>query len=81
MSGGKPVWVAVINWPNACMRGPNDQRGLPSSRGVTSLSRRALSWFLFGQCRIACVKDSGAEPQRGQVLLGSWLHQEGWAAR
>ena len=53
------------------MRVLDVQRGLPSSREVTSPSRRVLSRALFGQCRIVCVKDSGAEPQRGQVLLGS----------
>ena len=68
-------------WPSARMRGPDDQMGLPSSTEVTSPSRRALSRDLFGQCRIACAKDSGAEPQRGQVVLGRSLHQEGWAER
>ena len=81
ISGGNPVWVAMINRPSACMRGPDDQRGLLSSKEVTSPSRRDLSRFFFGQWRIACVKDSGSEPQRGQVSLGSSLHQEGWAAR
>ena len=81
MSGGKPVWVTVMNWPSACVRGFDVQRGLPSSREVTSPIRRVLSRALVGQCKIACVKDSGAEPHRGQVSFGSWLHQEGCAAR
>ena len=65
ISGGKPVWVVVMNWPSACMRGPDDQRGLPSSREVTSPSRRDRLRFFFGQWRIACVKDAVSEPQRG----------------
>ena len=75
------MWVAVINWPRACVRGPDDQRGLLSYREVTSPSRRDLSRSFFRQWKITCVKDSGPEPQRGQVSLGSSLHQEGWAAR
>ena len=77
ISGEKPVRVAVINWLSACMRSPDDQRGLPSSKEVTSPSRRDLSRFFVGQWRIGCVKDSGSEPQGGQVSLGSSLHQEG----
>ena len=77
ISGGKPVWVAMMNWLSACVRGPDDHRGLPSSKEVTSPSRRDLSQSFFGQCRIACVKDSGPEPQRGQVSLGSSLSPGG----
>ena len=75
------MWVAAINRPSACMRGPDVHRGLPSSKEVTSPSRRDLSRSLIGQRRIACVKVAGAEPQRGHVLLGNSLHQEGCAAR
>ena len=71
ISGGKPVWVAVMYWPRACIRGSSDQTGLPSSKEVTSPSRRVFSRVLFGQCRIACAKDSGAESQRGHMSLGS----------
>ena len=77
ISGGKPVWVAMMNRPSACVRGPDDQRGRPSSKEVTSPSRRDLSLYFVGQWRIAYVKDSESEPQRGQVSLGSSLHQEG----
>ena len=49
MSGGKPVWVAVMNWPSACMSGCDVQRGLPSSKEIASPSRRDLSWLFVGQ--------------------------------
>ena len=74
MSGGKPVWVAVMNWPSACMRGLDVHMGLSSSKEVTSPSRSDVSWTLFGQRRMVCVKDSGAELQQGHVSLGSSLH-------
>ena len=81
MSGGKPVRVAVINWPSACVSVACDHRGLSSPSDVTSPSRRVLSRALSGQLRMACWKVSGAEPHRGHVVSGWSSHQEGCAAR
>ena len=75
------MWVTMMNWPKACMRWADDQRGLPSSRDVTSPSRRDLSRSFRGQWRTAWAKVSEAEAQRGQVWLGDSLHHEGCAAR
>ena len=36
ISGGKPVWVAIMYWPRARMRDSSDQTGLPSSKEDTS---------------------------------------------
>ena len=79
--GGKPVWVTGMNWPKACMRWVDDQRGLLSSSDDTSPSRRDFSRFFRGQWRMAWAKVLGAEAHRGQVWLGESFRHEGCAAR
>jgi len=81
MSGGKPVFVLVMYSPRARISWGSDQRAASCPREETSFSRRSRSHVRAGQGRMACWKDSGLVPQRGQVRSGSSSDQEGWAAR
>ena len=78
---GKPVLVTDIKRPRACMRVESDQTGLSGPREETASSKRYGSLHFSGQWRTACLSVSGAEAQRGQVVSGCSLYQEGCAAR
>ena len=80
ISGGKPVLVAEWYWPKAGRRSLLSHRGLPACSEMVGSRYRSLCLALAGQCRLACSNVSVSQRQRGQVVLGSSEHQEGWAA-
>ena len=63
------------------MRKESDQTGLSGPRKETASSKRCRSHDLSGQWRTACSSVSGVEAQRGQVVSGFSVYQEGCAAR
>jgi len=81
MSGGKPVFVSVMYSPSARMRRGSDHIVASCAREETSFSRRSRTRVRAGQVRMACWKDSGPFPHRGQVGSGFSSNDEGWAAR
>ena len=81
MSGGKLVFVSEMYSPGACMRSGSVQSVVPCSMEEGSFSRRSLARDRAGQARMACWKDSGRFPHRGQVVSGLSSNQESWAAR
>jgi len=81
MSGGKPVFVSVMYSPRARMRRGSDYIVASCAREETSFSRRSRTRVRAGQVRMACWKDSGPVPHRGQVGSGFSSNHEGWAAR
>jgi len=81
MSGGKPVFVSVMYSPSARMRRESDNTVASCAREETSFSRRPQTRERAGQVRMACWKDSGSVPHRGQVGSGFSSNHEGWAAR
>lgn len=78
---GKPVQVTDMNRPRACMKEESDQTGLSRLREKTTSSKRCRSLDLSGQRRTVCSSTSGAEAQRGPVVSGFSLSQEGCAVR
>jgi len=81
MAGRRPVLVPEMCWPKARMRWGVVHRGASGPREETSCCRRSQVPERAGQVRMACLKDSGSFPQRGQDVLGFLLNQEGSAAR
>jgi len=81
MSGGKPDLVSVMYSPSARMRRGSDHVVASCAREETSFSRRSRTRLRAGQESIACWKDSGQVPHRGQDGSGSSSDHEGWAAR
>ena len=81
MGVGKPVLVTNMKRPRACMRVESDQAGLSVLREERASSKRSRSLDMSGQWRTACSSLSGAKAQRGQVVSGCSLYQEGCAAR
>jgi len=63
------------------MRGGSNHVVASCAREEPSLSRRSWTGVQAGQERMACWKDSGPVPHRGQVGSMSSSNQEGWAAR
>jgi len=80
MSGGKPVFVSVMYSSKARTSWGSDHIAASCPREETSFSRRSQTRVRAGQLRMACWKDSGSVPQRGQVRSGSSSDHEGWAA-
>jgi len=78
---GKPVFVVVMYSPSARMRRGSDHVVASCAKEETAFSRRSRACWRAGQVRMACRKDSGPIPQRGQVGSGSSSDHEGWAAR
>jgi len=63
------------------MRGVPFQAGLYALTLVTSCSKRPRARERAGQWRMACWKNSGSSPQRGEVGSGFSSNKDGWAAR
>jgi len=66
MSSTKPVFVSVMYWPRARLRWGSVHSMTSCLREETSFSRRSQTLVRAGQVRMACWKDSGSIPQRGQ---------------
>jgi len=81
MSGGKTVFVSVMYSPSARMSGGSDHIVASCASEETSFRRRPPTRVRAGQVRMACWKDSGPVPHRGQVRSRFSLNHEGWAAR
>jgi len=80
MSGGKLVFVSVMYSPSPRMRWGSDQIVASCPREKISFSKSSRTRVRAGQVRMACWKDSGPVPHRGQVGSGFSSNHEGWAA-
>jgi len=69
ISGGKPVFVSEMDSPRARMRSGSVHSAASCPREETSFSSRFLASDRSGQARMACWKDSGSIPHRGQGVL------------
>jgi len=77
MSGGKPDFISVLYSPKARMRSGSDHIVTSCPREETPGSRLSRTRVQAGQVRMACWKDSGPVPHRGQVGSGfSSDHEE-----
>jgi len=81
MSAGKPLFVSVMYPPSARMRRGSDHIVASSAREEASFSRGPRTSVRAGHVRMACWKDSGPVPHRGQVGSGFSSNHERWAAR
>jgi len=81
MSGGKPVFVSVMYLPKAHTRRGLDHILASSPREETSFSRRSQTLARAGQDWMACWKESGQVPHRGQVRSGFSSNHAVWVAR
>jgi len=81
MSGGKPVFVSVIDSPKARSRWRLVPRLAPHQKEETFVSQRFRILARAGQVSMAYWKVSGSVLHRGQVRSRSSSNQEGSAAR
>jgi len=81
MSGGKPFLVSEMYSSKGRMRWGSVHIRASCLREETTSSLRSRTLERAGQVRMACSKDSGPVPQRGQDVSGFLSNYEGWAAR